>query len=194
MFGSAFFFFNDTATTGIFPPSLHDALPISTATKYFLLIDGLDGGWTDAQNVGWFEINGFDLDLSNALAAAVGGGGTAGVATFSPLLVDLNLDPAVAGALAYIATGKLLKSIKIEGVTDSGAAVYDLTLADVALTQLHDGSGGTDALSFAYQRLGLVTQTQNANGSLSPASSFGFDVATNLVIDPTSLPAPSAGV
>jgi hypothetical protein len=64
---------------------------------------------------------------------------------------------------ADIATDKLLKSIKIEGVTASGAAVYDLTLADVALTQLHDGSGGSDALSFAYQRLGLITPQSALN-------------------------------
>src|SRR2546426_8523610 len=30
--GSAFFFFNDTATTEIYPLSLHDALPISTTS------------------------------------------------------------------------------------------------------------------------------------------------------------------
>src|SRR5258708_27113590 len=112
MFGSAFFFFNDTATTGIFPPSLHDALPISTATKYFLLIDGLDGGSTDAQHVGWFEINSFDLDLSSALAAAVGGGGTIGRAhVWTPVTRSYRI-PSSAGKLKDSATGKLLKSIK----------------------------------------------------------------------------------
>jgi VCBS repeat-containing protein len=61
----------------------------------------------------------------------------------------------------------------------------------VALTQLADGSGGSDTLSFAYQRLGLITQTQNQDGTFSPATSFGWDLARNLQIDPASLPAPT---
>jgi VCBS repeat-containing protein len=157
----------------------------ATASKYFLLIDGLDGGSTDPRHVGWFEINGFELDLSHAVGT--------GAATFSPLVVDLNLNPGLADVLKDIAAGRLIKSIKIEGVTDSGAAVYDLTLATVAVTQLGDGSGVADSASFFYQALGLVTQTQNADGSFSPAASFGWDVTRNLEIDPTSLPAPSVG-
>ena len=134
--------------------------------RYFLLIDGLDGDSTDANHVGWFDLNSFDLDLSRAISAATGAG--TGVATFSPLVVNLNLDPALSGALADIAKGSQIKSIRIEGVTGSSeTAVYDLTLADVAVTQLQERNGGNDTLSFAYQRLGLVTQTQNANGSFS---------------------------
>src|SRR5262249_35844498 len=80
----------------------------ATASKYFLLIDGLDGGSTAAGHVGWFEINSFELDLSHAVGTAA--------ATFSPLVVDLNLNPALAGVLKDIAAGSLIKSIKIEGV------------------------------------------------------------------------------
>src|SRR2546430_11137218 len=36
-----YFFFNDTATTEIYPLSLHDALPISSL---YLILDGDDGG------------------------------------------------------------------------------------------------------------------------------------------------------
>jgi Type VI secretion system effector, Hcp len=153
--------------------------------KYFLLIDGLDGGSTAAGHVGWFEINSFELDLSHAVGTAA--------ATFLPLVVDLNLNPALAGVLKDIAAGSLIKSIKIEGVTDSGAAVYDLTLATVAVTQLGDGNGLADSASFFYGQLGLVTRTQNADGSFSPAASFGWDVTRNLEIDPTSLPAAERG-
>src|SRR3712207_7524171 len=38
MFKSNFFFFNDTATTEIYTLSLHDALPISTASAFLLLV------------------------------------------------------------------------------------------------------------------------------------------------------------
>jgi hypothetical protein len=62
--------------------------------------------------------------------------------------------------------------------------------SDVTLTQLHEGNGGNDSLSFDYQKVALVTQAVNANGSLTPAANFSFDVATNQMIDPGTLPAP----
>jgi len=37
-------------------------------SKYFLLIDGLNGGSTDKDHVGWFEIDGFDFDIARATA------------------------------------------------------------------------------------------------------------------------------
>ena len=51
--------------------------------RYFLLIDGLDGDSTDANHVGWFDLNSFDLDLSRATSAATGAG--TGVARFRRL-------------------------------------------------------------------------------------------------------------
>jgi len=55
-------------------------------TKYFLLIDGLNGGSTDAQHVGWFEINDFNIDLSSP--PVTGSGGGSGRTTFGPLQVE----------------------------------------------------------------------------------------------------------
>src|SRR6516164_1675450 len=154
------------------------------ATRYFLAIDGLDGGSSDAGHVGWFDLNSFEFDVSNT---------NGGAGSFPPLVADLNLDPALAGALADIAIGSQIRSIKIEGVTAAGQAVYDLTLANVSVTQLQQRNGGNDAVSFAYQRLGLLTQTQNPDGTFSPASSFGWDLARLQSIDPTGLPAPTPG-
>ena len=50
-----------------------------TNLRYFLAIDGLDGGSTDAAHVGWFDVSSYDV---GALVAAL-----AGRATFSPLTV-----------------------------------------------------------------------------------------------------------
>src|SRR5713226_9978614 len=47
LFFSAFFFFNDTATTEIYTLSLHDALPISLELDVDALCDG-DGAWVAA--------------------------------------------------------------------------------------------------------------------------------------------------
>src|SRR5947209_18186688 len=102
--------------------------------QYFLLIDGLTGGSTDARHQGWFDLGSFDFDVSAVVAAAGGGGAAAGKAAFAPLLADLNLDPALAGALSDIALGRTIRSLRIEGVNGGGQAVYDLTLTDASLT------------------------------------------------------------
>ena len=91
------------------------------ATKYFLLIDGINGGSTDKDHVGWFEIDGFEFDISNTGGTVGGGGGGAGKATFSPLEVALSLDPGLAAVLADVATGKHIKAVQLEGVTTKAA-------------------------------------------------------------------------
>jgi VCBS repeat-containing protein len=160
------------------------------ATKYFLLIDGINGGSTDKDHVGWFEIDGFEFDISNAGGTVGGGGGGAGKATFSPLEVALSLDPGLAGLLASVATGKHVKTVQLEGVTANGDTVYDLRLADVLVSKVDEGNGGSDSLAFTYKQVGLITHVQQANGSIVPGASFGFDLAANTTIDPTSIGAP----
>jgi type VI protein secretion system component Hcp len=109
------------------------------ATKYFLLIDGINGGSTDKDHVGWFEIDSFEFDVSNT--AGTGSGGGAGKAVFSPLEVALSLDPGLAGLLASVATGKHVKTVQLEGVTANGDTVYDLRLADVLVSKVDEGDG-----------------------------------------------------
>ena len=72
------------------------------------------------------------------------------------------------------------------------AAVYDLTLADVLVQQVHDSNGSSnDRLVFDYGRIGLITKTQDPTGALTVSSSFGFNIATNTAIDPATLPTPT---
>ena len=48
----------------VFPGGSVDPSP--QPTTYFMLVDGLNGGSTDTQHKGWFEITGFDVDLANS--------------------------------------------------------------------------------------------------------------------------------
>ncbi|HEV8677807.1 MAG TPA: Hint domain-containing protein, partial [Stellaceae bacterium] len=165
----------------VLPPSAGLSAVTPVISQYFLAIDGLTGGSTDAAHVGWFEINGFSFDLSNAPAS------------FTPLDVFLSLTPYVVGALSDIALGTQIPSVRLEGVTSSGEAVYDLTLADVPLTFLWDYGSAGELRFDGYQQVGLITKIQNDDGSFSTDQSYGYDLSTSTEIDPASLPDPSPG-
>ena len=190
----ASFGFNLATNTTINPASIGTPTPAAApasaaAAKYFLLIDGVNGGSTDDDHVGWFEIDGFEFDISNT--GGVGGGGGAGKAMFSPLEVALSLDPGLAAVLADVATGKHIKTVQLEGVTANGDTVYDLRLADVLVSKVDEGNGGSDSLAFEYRQVGLITHVQQADGSIVPGASFGFDLAANTTINPASIGTPT---
>jgi type VI protein secretion system component Hcp len=152
---------------------------------YFMLIDGLNGGSQDAQHNGWFEIKGVDLDLAHA---TVLGGGT-GAADFSPLNVSLPHETRLADVMALVATGELVKGVRIEGITGGAtpATVYDLTLADVVVTKVADGEGDGYSLSLDYGKIALVTNGIDATGQPTTNGEFGYDVVNNIEIDPFTL-------
>ena len=166
--------------------------------KFFLLIDGLKGDSQAKDHVGWFEIAGFNLDVSDLTDASGGGGGSGtGKATFSPLSIAMAADGVLATLLADAATGKHIKSIRIEGVTEGehGGTVYELTLADVVVQLVHESDGtDDDRLLFDYDRIGLITKAQNpVTGALTTVGSFGFDLTGNVTLDPLTLPKPVVG-
>src|SRR5262245_34122244 len=96
---------------------------------YFMLIDGLNGGSADPSHKGWFEISGFDFDLKNPtkIGSASGGAGT-GKPDFASLNVTLPNEAALADVMNLVATGILVKGVRIEGFTDgtTPAKVYEL--------------------------------------------------------------------
>lgn len=167
------------------------------ATNYFLLVDGIDGGSTDEAHQGWFEIEGYDLEVTSSSSAPGGGGGGAGRVEFSPVTVVLSLEEGLPDLLATAATGQRLRGIEIEGVTEGETpqVVYELTLEDVGVNTVQEGSGTFDLLVLDYARIGVVTHAQQPDGSTVVSGSFGFDRTTNAVIPPPSLPdlSPDAG-
>ncbi|MCW1384101.1 Ig-like domain-containing protein, partial [Novosphingobium sp. KCTC 2891] len=88
-------------------------------------------------------------------------------------------------------------AVEIEGVSGGATprTVFDLTLNDVAVSSVSSGdsAGGESSIqaSFGYSRIGLVTTSQNADGSLGAQQSFGWDIAANKAIDPATLTAPT---
>ena len=100
------------------------------STRYFLALDGVNGDSLNSTYKGWFEVSGFDIDLTGA-------GGGAGTA-FSPLTLTLDSNTGLAPLLALAATGEHLNGATLVGVTDGAeqAKVYQLDLADVLVTNV----------------------------------------------------------
>jgi type VI protein secretion system component Hcp len=183
------FGFDQTANTGgVTVPSTVPGGSVAASPQpatYFMLIDGINGGSTDPSHKGWFEITGFDLDLAHATTP---GGGT-GTADFSPLNVTLPHETRLADVMALLATGELVTGVRIEGVTGGAtpAKVYDLTLADVAVTKVADGEDDGYSLSLDYGRIALVTKGIDAAGQQITNGEFGYDAVNNTEIDPFTL-------
>ena len=190
----------ETNTEGTFNPSSLALSPGSsggghvTPTKYFLALDGVKGDSLDANHKGWFEISGFDLDLTNpaSIGSATGGAG-AGRPAFSPLTLSLNSNTALAPLLELAATGAHLNGATLVGVTAAGEQAYRLDLADVRATKVEDDAGAGLTLSLGYGKIELETFTHAGPGVVRPAGQFGFDVAANEdgVVLPSTLPSGS---
>jgi type VI protein secretion system component Hcp len=140
-----------------------------TNLQYFLAIDGLNGGSTDAAHVGWFDVSSYDI---GALIAAV-----TQSKTFSPLTVTLP-STGLTGLFADLAEGTGITSLRLEGVTNTGEAAYDLTLGNVTVSNYTDGPGGGQ-VSFNYQQVALTTTEVKPDGSLGTSQSFSWDRTRN---------------
>ena len=154
-----------------------------------MLIDGLNGGSADPSHNGWFEISSLDFDLANpaSIGSASGGAGT-GKANFSLLNVTLPNEAGLADVMDLVATGILVKGVRIEGFTDgtTPAKVYELSLGDVVATKVADGEGGGYSLSLDYGKIALVT----TNEAGAQTREFTYDIArntTDVIPDPSSL-------
>jgi VCBS repeat-containing protein len=183
------FGFDQTANAdGITVPSVHPGGTVDPSpppATYFMLIDGVNGGSTDASHRGWFEISGFDLDLAHA---TVPGGGT-GTAAFSPLNVTLPHETRLADVMALLATGEHVRGVHIEGMT-AGAQpgkIYDLTLADVQVTKVADSENDGYGLSLDYGKISLLTNGIDQTGRPSQNGEFAYDVANDVGIVPFTL-------
>jgi type VI protein secretion system component Hcp len=174
-----------TELTSSGAPAVAPTAPV----RYFLLIDGFNGGSLDKTHTGWFDLSSFNIDASNTSSIQTGGFGGAGKAAFGDLSVTTERDgTGLPGLLADSGPGTLLRGVKIEGVTADGTAVYDLEAANVKIDKIDDTSTPGYTIDFNYSQIGLTTKGESNTGQITPTGSSGWNVATNQSIDPTSLP------
>ena len=141
-----------------------DSVESAAVSKYFLLIDGMDGGSQNGSTGGWFEIESWQQEMSQD--------------------AQLNLVGASAELVGRLATNPHVESIQLQGVDSKGAVVYDLRWGDVVLSSHQTGAGQAtpvSSLGFSFGQIALVTSV----------GSFGHDRLLGTLIDPASIPLPT---
>jgi hypothetical protein len=152
---------------------------LANATAFYLTVEGMDGGVDHKVHQGAYAVEDFVFDASRLIAS--GGGGGSGFPDFEPLVVDLAPGAHLGELFGAAADGEFIQLVSLQGdvVSAKGeVTVYDLRLGDVLVKQVTDTSG-VDHLEFVYSQVSLSTQELNADGSLDPVQTWGFDVAAN---------------
>jgi len=158
----------------------------SLPDRYFLLVDGVDGGSSDPAHKGWFEVASFFFDAS-APWSATAASGSAGQPAFGPLEISLYPYSGLTELVRRTADGTHLKGVRLQGVTATGTAVYDLRLSDVVVQATLDSSFPGESLTLDYRTIELSTRGE-VGGTSVETSAFAFDRATNA---PPISPAPT---
>ncbi|MEZ5929548.1 MAG: type VI secretion system tube protein Hcp [Parvularculaceae bacterium] len=148
---------------------------------YYLTIDGVNGGSSGV--IGWegsFEVN--SVQFGAGLSVFNGQVGQPSLSEITVSLAGVTPD-----LLASLAAGNVFDSVRLEGVTSTGVVAYDIRLGDVLVSgdsiSAVSGDSPFTSLSFNYQTIGVIT----------PASSFGYDLAAAKAIDPNTIDLPTPG-
>lgn len=168
------------------------------ATQFYLLVEGINGGVDLDLARGAFAVESHHFDVDLVSTGGIGAVAGAGRPDFSNLSVTLSLDDGLTQLLHDTASGQLIDSVRLIGVTDGDRQeiTYDLRLADATVAAVNDALGGSDSLEFAYHGFSLTTRNVRADGSLSSPSTFSWDVPngrTGGTIAPPDIPHDTTG-
>lgn len=152
------------------------------ASDYLLELDGIKGESTDDAHRGAIEISSFSWGVSNS--STIGGGGTAGKATFKEFTVTKKTDASCPELFIRCATGQHIPSavlhVRKAGTAGKPETYLKITLTDVLVSSyLSEGSAGTpgntvpeQSISFSYAKIEYEYTT--ADGT---AIKTGYDLA-----------------
>jgi hypothetical protein len=99
---------------------------IMATFDYFLKVDGVAGGSTDARHPNEFVALGYEFDVAALIGStSSGGGATEGKTTFSPFIVDLAATPGLADLLVNEATGHQIASVTLPWPAETRCGIID---------------------------------------------------------------------
>jgi type VI secretion system secreted protein Hcp len=156
------------------------------AVDYFLKLDTIPGGSTDAAHKDEIQLDGFSWGATNAARAGAGAGVGAGKVQLSDLSVTMAASVASPKLFVACASGTHLKSATLSA-RRRGEKPHDflvLKFTDVVVTSYQAaGSAGGDTLvdgaTLGYAKVEVEFRPQKPDGSPGAAVKGGWDVAKN---------------
>jgi type VI secretion system secreted protein Hcp len=176
-------------TLALVPPAaLLAAQHAGAAFDAFIKIGDIKGEVTTKTHLEWIDGYSFQYGVSNQTSFNTGGGG-AGKAVASEVVLTKRLDAASPKLFLACAMGTLVPEVKIELVKPDGSGTlrtfYRITLTDVFVSSLsNSGADGDDvvgeSVSLNYAKIKVEYYQQDAKGGVSttPITS-GWDFVAN---------------
>jgi type VI secretion system secreted protein Hcp len=156
------------------------------AVDYFLKLDTIAGGSTDAAHKDELQVEGFSWGAANAARAGAGGGAGAGKVQLHDLSVTMAAGVASPKLFVACASGTHLKTATLTA-RRAGEKPHDflvLKLTDVVVTSYQAaGSAGGDTLvdgvTLGYAKVEVEFRPQKPDGSPGTPVKGGWDVKAN---------------
>jgi type VI protein secretion system component Hcp len=102
------------------------------------------GASTEANHTNWVILQGFGMGVTNPVTIGTGVGGVgAGRATIAPLKVFKGLDGCTPNIFLWAVEGKILTSVVLETVNNSGAITMRITLTNAIFSSINTNFSGT---------------------------------------------------
>ncbi|HEY0119778.1 MAG TPA: type VI secretion system tube protein Hcp [Cellulomonas sp.] len=152
------------------------------AEKWFLKLDGIPGGSTDARHRHEIDVESWSWGLTGAVTHGSGGGAGAGKASFEDLQIVAALSAASPKLFLACAAGTHVVEAVLSGLRPGPAPLQllVLTLRDVVVSGYHVGDElldvPKDRFSLAFGQVELRYTPQDAGGKAGSAVSAGWDV------------------
>ena len=163
---------------------------------FFLKLDSIPGESRDAKHKDEIDVTSWSWGLTNTGTAHAGGGGGSGKAVFQDFRWTQEVDRSVVPIFLNTATGKHVRSARLDVVRDDGKAstsFFELSFNDVLLNQLQlGGSGAAQSASagLSFAEVTMRYRPQREDGSYGGWVEGSFNLKTNtlqFVGDPQAL-------
>ncbi len=151
----------------------------------YLEVVGIEGSSVSERYPDAIELTGYRFEVQNSADLGSGGGGGAGKANFSPLVVSKLLDIASPSLMLAVATGRVIPEVTltVERLGESPTKLAEIVLTNVTIGEFGDESEenaqfpGDDVL-LNYGTIKFSVWPQAANGSVGEPVMVSWNVAS----------------
>lgn len=154
----------------------------TAADPIYMQVPGVVGDSTDANHVGWIDLQAWSVGFENPNALSSATGGNPSLETFAAQLSYSQASPLLLKALA---TGQHLGTVKVDLVKagpTGGLTYLTIALTNAAITTIADSGDAAagapaESIGIRASELSATYTPQNADGTAGTPVSFCYDFA-----------------